>query len=100
MGVDAETEVDAVFVSGVFLKIAVMVLRAQFRHLVPIHFDLYSLAERRGESGSAKLFYPRMNFRTDTEAVSITAMASVPLSHQHDDFALQLQRQEAGRNAG
>jgi len=100
MGVDAETEVDAVFVSGVFLKIAVIVLRAQFRNLVPIQFDLYSLADRRGDGGTAKLFYPRVNFRTDAEAVTVTAMASVPLSREHDEFALQLQREETSKNAG
>jgi hypothetical protein len=69
-------------------------------HLVPIQFDLYPLAERRDATGSAKLFHPRARFRTDTEAVCTTAMASVPLSREHDMLALRLIREEEEHNAG
>ena len=86
MGVDSNTSKDAIFVSGVFSKIALMVLLDPFAYLVPKHFSLYHLAPKREKSSKGKLFYPKIGFVDDLEAVSVTRMASIPIAKEHDNF--------------
>ena len=87
MGIDAVTEHDAIFVSGVFSRIAVMVLHAKFENLVPGQFARYRLASKRHDLHAGKLFYPPVAFKDDVEAVSVTALSSIGLSDMHDQFA-------------
>jgi hypothetical protein len=93
IGVDATTEHDAIFVSGVFSRIAIMVLRSEFQYLVPSQFDLYHLAPKRATCNAGRLFYPRVSFRDDTEAVVVTKLASEHLSKAHDDLAISIRNQ-------
>ena len=95
MGIDAVTQVDAVFVSGVFLRIAMMVVIDRFAELVPAQFLKYRLAERRSSLLSGRLIHPPTSFRDDVEAVGVTAIASRALSQAHDVWALQLQNTAA-----
>jgi len=90
MGVDAVTEHDAIFVSGVFSRIAVMTLVANFEHLVPVQFARYPLASGRHDLTAGKLFYPPISFRDDVEAVGVTYFSSLHLSRAHDEFAIAM----------
>jgi hypothetical protein len=89
-GVDATTEHDAIFVSGVFSRIAMMVLHAAFEDLVPGQFARYHLASTRDDLHAGKLFYPPSSFKNGVEAVGITRFASIALSHAHDRMALDV----------
>lgn len=91
MGIDSSTQVDAIFVSGVFSKIAIMVVRELFQSMIPSKFECYRLAPRRDQLCSGKLFFPPNSFQDDVEAVGETYAASVLLSKAHDKFALELE---------
>ena len=92
MGVDSITHYDANFVSGVFSRIAVMVLLKDFVKMVPPQFKLYQLAPERSEMLSGKFIIPPVSFADCVEAVAITKSASVYLSNAHDQLAkLRLQ---------
>lgn len=91
MGIDSRTEHDAVFVSGVFSRIAMMAVAEQFEPMMPPQFARYRLATVRHTLHGGKLFYPPISFDDDVEAVGITYLASVPLSVAHDDLAIKLQ---------
>ncbi|WP_319408814.1 hypothetical protein [uncultured Desulfosarcina sp.] len=86
MGIDSHTSCDAVFVSGVFSKIAIMVLLDPFIFLLPNNFSYYRLANKRDASSEAKLFYPKVGFVDDVEAVGVTYLASKPIAKAHDNF--------------
>lgn len=91
MGVDAATKHDAIFVSGVFSEIAMMVVLDQFEAMIPGQFGRYRLAQTRSPLHAGKLFHPPRSFRDDVEAVGVTYLASVLLSNAHDQLALDLQ---------
>ena len=84
MGLDSWNEHSAVFVAGVFSRVAMMVLLRQFEPNVPAQFSLYRLADRIALDRSAKLFYPVTGFRNCVEAVNITGEVALYLSHAHD----------------
>lgn len=88
MGIDSRCVHSAIFVSGVFLKIAVMVVLQLFEHLIPDSFSQYRLKPKADACSGAKLFYPQIGFKRCTEAVSVTMLASVKLTALHDKFAL------------
>lgn len=84
MGLDSWNEASAVFVAGVFSRVAIMVLESQFEAHVPSQFSLYRLADRDGADRSAKLLYPAVGFRNCVEAVGVTRDVGLFLSHAHD----------------
>ena len=84
MGLDSWTDVSAVFVAGVFSKVAIMVLEREFEEFVPRQFGTYRLAEAGAPDRSAKLFYPPTSFRNCVEAVNVTKDIGLYLSHAHD----------------
>lgn len=90
MGLDSWNEHDATFVAGVFSRVAIMVLHQRFESDVPKEFSLYRLKDRNAPDRAAKLFYPKTGFRTCVEAVGITRMAGLYLSHAHDLIARNL----------
>jgi len=89
IGVDSYNIHNAIFVAGVFLKVAVMVLLSEFEQLVPSEFSKYNLAEKPGEQANAKLFYPKVGFCNDKEAVTKTLLVARTLSRLHDDVFLK-----------
>lgn len=99
MGVDSATEHDAIFVSGVFSRIALMVLLSDFANLVPDHFGRIRLAPANRRAHAGKMFYPPTSFRDDVEAVGVTYHASVELSKAHDDLALAVLQSELNEPA-
>lgn len=94
LGIDSRCQHSAIFVAGVFLKVAVMVVLALFEHLIPKEFSQYRLAFKPDSMSSAKIFYPQVGFKLCTEAVGITTVASIRLTQLHDAFALGTIRRE------
>jgi len=86
MGIDSKTSLDAVFVSGVFSKVALMVLLDAFSSMLPTNFSYYRLASKKDSASSAKLFFPKIGFVDDVEAVGVTYLASKPIAKAHDVF--------------
>ena len=86
MGIDSHTEKDAVFVSGVFSRIAMMVILDFCVPLLPSAYSYYHLAAKKDPSSQAKLFYPKVGYKDDVEAVGETYLASQSIAKAHDDF--------------
>ena len=95
MGIDSATNHDAIFVSGVFSRIAMMVVLEQFESMIPDQFGRCRLAQKRDPLHAGKLFHPPISFRDDVEAVGVTYLASVPLSIAHDRLGRELQGEGA-----
>ena len=92
MGIDSYNLHNAIFVAGVFLKVAIMVLLRDFTPMVPSEFSQYNLPEKPSELANAKLFYPKVGFRNDIEAVTKTLLVAKTLSSLHDDVFIKLKQ--------
>jgi len=91
MGIDSTNEIDAIFASGVFSKIALMVSLNIFEKYIPdCFFTKIHLHRKPNPAPEAKLFYPKTGFKDDTEAVHYTKVISDILSIKHDELALKL----------
>lgn len=99
LGIDSECQHSAIFVSGVFSKVAVMVLLAPFEHLIPAMFSQYRLAAKRDAISGAKLFYPQTGFSLCTQAVGVTTLASRKLTMLHDAHAVEVIRRSTQTKA-
>jgi hypothetical protein len=84
MGLDSQCNYSAVYVAGVFSRVALMVLRREFEHDVPTQFSIYHFADRNAPDRRAKLFFPKVGFRDCIEAVGVTKRAADILSYAHD----------------
>jgi len=84
MGLDSWNEQSAVFVAGVFGRIAMMVLLSQFESEVPDAYSLYRFAHRDAPDRSTKLFFPKTGFTDCVEAVGVSMRAGGWLSYAHD----------------
>jgi len=91
MGLDSFNEVSAVFVAGVFSRIAIMVLLAKFISHVPSQYSIYRFSPIDARDRHAKLFYPSATFPSCVEAVGITKSIAARLSELHD-IESQMQR--------
>ena len=100
MGVDSDTKYDAIFASGVFSRIAMMVVLEPFGHLIPPQFGKFRLAPKRDSLHAGKLFYPPTSFKDDVEAVGLTVMASSLLSRAHDELAVAVAEDHVERGPG
>jgi len=89
MGIDSVTEIDGIFVSGVFSQIAIMVTLDCFNDLIPNNFSTYNLEENMDEKNTSKIFFPKKGFIDCTEAVGITKIFSAKLSLAHDKQAME-----------
>jgi len=92
IGIDSYNTHNAIFVAGVFLKAAIMVLLRDFAQMVPSEFSQYNLLEKPSEMANAKLFYPKVGFHNDIEAVAKTLIVAKTLSQLHDDVFIKLKR--------
>lgn len=97
MGVDSDTEHNAIFVSGVFSKIAMMVILEAFIPLLPEEFSYYHLTHKKDAASDAKLFYPKVGFKNDVDAIGVTYAASVPMTKGHDEFAKEIKKATIGK---
>jgi len=94
IGIDSPTaNHNAIFVSGVFSRTALMVFLNRFCHLVPHEFQIYHLKPVRDPEPS-KVFFPAVGFEWANEAVFRTLSSSMALLEAHEAFATQ-RRQEA-----
>lgn len=85
VGIDSENQVNRIFVSGVFCKLAIIVLLSRFASRLPAQFSVYRFpADTHNDLDHAKLFYPKVGFATDVDAVGITRSISPILSDLHD----------------
>jgi len=84
MGIDSRTNDSAIYVAGVFSRVAIMVVLRELEAHVPPQFSLYRLAKRDAPDRDAKLFHPKAGFLTCVEAVGVTALSAMQLSYAHD----------------
>ena len=92
MGIDSFNVHNAIFVSGVFSRIAVLVTLRPFDDEVPDSFSKYHLLPKRdGETGASKLFFPKTGFQTCTNAIMLLKAISPHISRLHDAFGKQMQ---------
>jgi hypothetical protein len=88
MGLDSECEHNALFVSGVFSRLAIMIVLKDFTSMVPPQFSKYRLLDKRKPpEQDPKLFFPATRFATCTDAVATAVAASGPLGEAHDAWA-------------
>jgi hypothetical protein len=89
MGIDSWNVHNAIFVSGVFSRVAIVVCLTELSDELPAPFSKYPLAAHRLDSGTdAKLFHPAIGFPTCGDAVGYLRDASPYLSSLHDDLRL------------
>ncbi len=88
MGIDSTNEVDAIFVSGVFSRIAILVTLDCFKDCIPPNFSTYKMKDHMDEEDTNKVFFPKKGFLTCTDAVGTTILASKNLSGMHDSEML------------
>ncbi len=84
MGIDSWNEESAIFVAGVFGRVALMVLLRKFEEDVPENFSLHRLVDRDDPLRSAKLFHPKIGFSSCVEAVGVTRLLGLQLAYAHD----------------
>ena len=84
MGIDSRTSSSAIYVAGVFSKVAMMVVVRELEAQVPAQFSCYRLAKRDAPDRDAKLFFPKTGFPSCVEAVGVTALSALELSCAHD----------------
>jgi hypothetical protein len=90
MGMNVYTELDAVFVAGVFSRVAMMAVLASCEESVPSQYARFRLAPRRDEHTSMRLFHPPLSLTDDVEAVGVSYLAGLRLSAAHDNTARSL----------
>ena len=89
MGIDSTNQIDSIFVSGVFSRVAIMVTLDCFQNLIPPNFSIYNLKDIMDKEDTNKVFFPKKGFLDCTKAVGITKMASIRLSEEHDKEMLK-----------
>ena len=88
VGIDSRHHTGAIFVSGVFCRIALMSLLADAAPLVPSQFSVYPFRDiSHAEDRHRKLFFPKVGFIDDTEAVGVTRSVSIALANFHEEIA-------------
>jgi len=85
MGIDSHNLHSALFVSGVFSKVAIMTGLNICKNLIPQNYSIYNLEQNPEDS---KFFFPKEGFYDDTEAVSVSIIASTRITKEHDNIAL------------
>lgn len=98
MGIDSKTEESAIYVAGVFSRIAMMVVLRELESEVPPQFSLYQLAHRDAPDRSAKLFFPKTGFRDCVQAVGVTFQSARYLSYAHDFLSRNMNANDASRS--
>lgn len=92
LGFDSSNEIDCVFSSGVFSKIAIIVSLVDFEEYIPNYYSKYILCPIKQKWGDMKIFFPKFGFSYCTDAVFATKQISKFLSKQHDALAIELQK--------
>jgi hypothetical protein len=77
---------NSIFVSGVFVRTALMVLLTEFVHLVPPQFGIYPFPPA-DKLTADKVFFPPTGFATANEAIFATKVASGLIGSAHEQRA-------------
>jgi hypothetical protein len=86
MGIDSFNLHNAIFVSGVFSRVAILVSLGLFEDEIPQVLSKYRLApHREHNTAKAKLFFPTVGFPTCSVAVGMMKAISPSLSLLHDE---------------
>lgn len=67
MGFDSTNEIDAIFAAGVFCRIAIIISYQIFESIIPSRFSIFHFSEEGSDACAAKLWFPKIGFRHDTE---------------------------------
>ena len=94
MGLDSPVgNYDAVFMSGVFRRTAVMVGLSRFANLIPPSFTQHTLLAQP-TADSAPTIFPPTSFPSCKHAIDVTIGASVHLKRAHEDYAAETSRNQ------
>jgi hypothetical protein len=84
IGLDSPiTKHNAIFVSGVFYKFAIMSIASRFSHLVPGNFTVFRL--KMAPDHERRYLLPT-GFPNASEAVGVTVKCSIALAEAHESF--------------
>lgn len=98
MGFDSVNRSNAVFVSGVFCRVAFMALTELFAGDVPEDlFSLYRLGARGQADADAKLFHPKTGFALCTDAVTWMRRHAPMLAYWHDKHFDEMARAQLAK---
>jgi hypothetical protein len=93
MGIDSMNLHNAVFVSGVFSRIAVLVTLSVFDDEVPDVFSKYHFHRKRDPvQRGVKMFFPKVGFPTCTHAIGLLLTISPHISQLHDQLGEDARR--------
>ena len=87
MGLDTPISENATCVGGVFGRVAMIVLLADFRHMLPAHMSIHQLKAEHDDLSDTKLFFPKTGFRACSEAVYVMRQLGDALATAHDELA-------------
>ena len=85
---------NAIFISGVFCQVAIIVSLKSFANMIPPSFSIYKF-EKLGTLEVKKVFFPERTFVGYNQAIAVTSEASVPLWLAHSAFAEAETKHEA-----
>jgi hypothetical protein len=94
MGLDSINLVNAVYVAGVFSRIAMMSMLRVFSYGLPDGFTVIPMPAVTAVDGDTKLYFPRTGFPTCTAAVVYMRQNAPQLAHLHD---VEFERRAARR---
>src|SRR5687767_2451266 len=83
MGLDSFNQWNAVFVAGVFSRIALIVLLDKFTPHLPSEYSIYRFSRPDAPDRDAKLFFPKTTFLNCVAAVGMTANIAPRLAELH-----------------
>lgn len=92
MGLDTPVGENAITMSGVFRRVALIVSLAQFADAIHPAFGQYSFSQRPDDR-VAKIFVPPRSFITARAAVTVTQECAMILSELHDEWGRQRKRE-------
>ena len=92
LGLDSHCATNGIFVAGVFSKIAIMVVHEVFENMIPKNYSTMRLKKDRDSLSDAKLFYPKIGFVNDVNAIRVSINIGRELSYAHDLFAEKINK--------
>jgi hypothetical protein len=99
MGIDSFNAHNAIFVSGVFSRVAILVSLGLFDEEIPPVLSRYRLAPHREHGAAkAKLHFPAVGFPTCTIAIGMMKAISPTLSLLHDEHGERMRAAMSKRN--
>jgi hypothetical protein len=89
MGIDSISKDNAIYVAGVFSRVAIMVLLRNFENVLPGQFSTYHFLQSDSPERSQKLFFPKTSFPYCRTAIGVTRQIALQLSMAHELYVHQ-----------